>query len=441
MANLRYKVEGLDETLVYPLVYAITEDLKEIMQMSPDANINTTDFLENSTWTVGDTSDLKIKGEKRFHINVSFTDESMNNITPLSGTNNNNRPIVYDKEEGLYFKPLTITNKLTLNFKVYDKDGTDVSNIVNMFDLLKGAGRDKFLHQIKTDYSIPNFLLYLLENIYTLKAEYIKPEINSFKEYLETISDKETYIAERVTDNASLNILARMEQRDIVGYFGDNITEKEKEQDEKTKNIDWSYVVYYSKPIFIDVSYPIMVCNNFVETEFIENIGVSYKEVLEYYKKVLYNQNYLLSKRAYKLDDLPIPTSNLGYLTIPSVDDKKLLISSVNVNPILRVLVAINKEDKRSLFNLTELMEVELEPDIIEYLRRNYTNLTSYSKSLFYLTIYENNRRLPDDTIMVDSELNVIATRDLDMCKTYRVFFNIISNIEVLDYDVQADLL
>jgi len=29
----------------------------------------------------------------------------------------------------------------------------------------------------------------------------------------------------------------------------------------------------------------------------------------------------------------------------------------------------------------------------------------------------------------------------LDMCKTYRVFFNIISNIEVLDYDVQADLL
>jgi len=82
--------------LMDSLIYAITEDLKEIMQMSPDANINTTDFLENSTWTVGDTSDLKIKGEKRFHINVSFTDESMNNITPLSGTNNNNRPIVYD---------------------------------------------------------------------------------------------------------------------------------------------------------------------------------------------------------------------------------------------------------------------------------------------------------------------------------------------------------
>ena len=439
--QLKYKIEGLEDTLVRPLVTNIIEDLLEVLQLNPNTPIRTEELKSNSTWNIGDKSDLPIDGNKRFYFNVEYEDKSMNDITPLTTLNNNNRPIIYDRDENFYIKPVTMTHKLSIKISVKDRDGQDAANIVKMFDYLKGLGRDKFVHQLDTDYTIPNFLLYLANDIYNLKSSYIKPVINNFKEYLEKITNKNSYIAERVSDNAPLNLVAQMSQLDIVGLFTENITEVEKEKDEQYSQVNWTYEVYYSKPIFLDVMYPIMVCNNFLTEEFIDVKTYDYEEVLAYYKKILREQNYYFSKKKYVLDDIPIPVNDLGYLTIPSVDTYKLDISSVNVVPFLRVLISITEDDKRSLFNLEELQEIKLDEAVINYMRVNHAQLTNRRKSLFYITIYENNKRLPDDTIQIDENLNVYSTLDLDITKTYRVFVNAIVDIETLDIATREDIM
>jgi hypothetical protein len=101
--------------------------------------------------------------------------------------------------------------------------------------------------------------------------------------------------------------------------------------------------------------------------------------------------------------------------------------------PIFSVGVSLVPDDLRSLFNMNDLGNIELNEEIKAIIvSGEYEHLTQLFESVLSLEIYQNEKSIPGNPIKVDEDLNVFAVEDLDIRYNYRVLFSVLPNINVL---------
>jgi hypothetical protein len=237
-----------------------------------------------------------------------------------------------------------------------------------------------------------------------------------------------------------LDVIVKEKQRQVPGYFNMDLVnlKKEKNEDRNGYDIEFSYKVSYSKPIYLHVEYPIMVCNQLIDKRYVQRINISKSKInIEDYL-VGYTEAYKYVRTEYLINKW---YRKWNYVRIPYFDIHELPEINPHMLRLYTVLLILSKDDLKGLFNLRQIPGYKLADDVIEYIKLHKdTILTKPYSSTFNMVLYENNTIVDPSTLTIDDDLNVSSKVDLNICKTYRVSLNVVIDWNTLSNESVKEL-
>ncbi len=423
MINIRVPIEDLENTVISPVIVSVLNELKKILFLDKDIHLqiqNKESEYINKNWKAGNTDNKDINGPKRQKVLVEYeTTFNEQEVTSVRYRSNVTKNVLLDKVTFFNVRALYVPTTLNIKFIINDKSKVQLSNTINRLRLRYIQNRDAFYHCILYYYYLPEFVSDILNNIVTLKNLQLDTT-DTFDEYLASMVDEKfTLINNQSGNMKSIDLAFKEVQNSIIGYFQNDMLNPEKTYNKDTGywETELEYQIRFDQPMFYDVEYP-TVAYNFSLDERFTNVLTTTNRDCE-------NKNTLDFTNDIRFDN--------SYLRIPSTDNHRDIEPRELYTRIFSVLTTISKDDKRFLFNLKDLGNLEIIECIMSFLEEGeWRYITKTLESAIQLELFENDKMVYDDVITVDKNLNVYANRDLDLAKTYRVFFNVVEFLNAL---------
>lgn len=418
-------VNSTDED-VKKVVEGVVNDLKIFLKMPKDAPIYiNNDFTTESENTYGET-DFSIQPKVR-KIEVTY-DEDDDDFEDNSVTFGYNEylPVFNDTELNVKVLPVFKTFKYALTIEISLKSKVMASTIINKIKTQEAIIRKNFRHNnIPSVFFMDNRVIYLLASLVDCRKP-VYPN-DTLKDYLAKYGDKKILRIVNSGGDNKKNILAMA--FNFSNITGNLTTEAKGLKAEKdTENNDYkitlTYDVRFDRVIETNLIYPSMIFNKRIPKDLIQNID-PYKH---YVGDCYYIDEFDKFTRVKR--DLYTDKSNL-YVTIPAWDTEILEPNGKDFKIIFTALLALPTFDPLlPVCNLKELgSKVKLQDDILAFLKDEHSFLLGLFKSVFYITLYENNKIVHNDYLRIDEDLNLyIVNRPVDLKNIYRVSFNICVN-------------
>lgn len=156
----------------------------------------------------------------------------------------------------------------------------------------------------------------------------------------------------------------------------------------------------------------------------------------------LEDQSRIYTLSAGQFNHFESDTANLIYrsnrgIAIPAYDE---FVPGAILPATLRVFTAmagLEASDTQALFNLRELGDVGIDPEILRFLAESeYAYLGTDYASVFCLCLYENQSMKSRGVLSVDADLNVRAITPLDLRKCYHVRLSLVADFSYLKPEV-----
>ncbi len=439
MIIFRLPIRGEYDSITRPVSLGILKDIKDTLYLNPDIRTKLYNQIEDFH-TMYQTGPLGLteNAPKLEEIKFSVTEETNTETLITTSTNYiDYKPVLHDTDVNAYIKPIYVESIIKFSIKYKSRSRTNVGNFINMLRLSAAETNFSKFHNIEYTFYLPPEILELFLDISRLKHNVTKDNTN-YEDYLIKYSDGRLSIVGGLDGNTNnMNIVVKEKQRDVIGYFESDIIEVKEEYD-SNENIwiaDFTYTLKYNKPTALVISYPVLIYNQLLPEKYIvmqDNLGDSGK--MNYPTTYMgnmfspFHNTNILNKELNKLN------FKGKFLNIPNFDNFIPTVTIPYYTAVFSVLVAISEEDRRSLLNLKDLMDYQLNQDIINcLLNGEWKYICQRYKSLFYITLYENDKLMPDGSITIDADLNIVATKDLDLTKTYRVVFYILTDLSAGD--------
>lgn len=436
MPNISMTVVETDQSITRPIVYDIIDQLQDITKITKDSKI----FYpgdSNRIQTPGSDIDGGTNRSAIFSTNrISFIEVSeeydKDYLSSTSVSNVNQLPIFLDDKLGVSIAPIYSTNKLSISYKYKTPSKSEAARWRDDFRFKLSQLRDINIHNITYHYDIPLEFLLVLKFIHE-NREATLPYGQEFNAYVTSYaSTKMTLISDMV--GADTRLAVRETQGRVIGRFDvDDIPDKpERDETDGTWSISFNYIISYDKVIGCNMKYPVIVHNKLLPLKLIEFVNKSTNSD----KQLKSSANYTQALSDFESDSIMNSLKSPDQvLRIPYFDD--FVIPSVPAyTASVFLALSIVENDNRTLLNLNELDELMLDTDILNYIKEvEYPYLGSLYQSPFHLTLYRDNYLGREDSLVCDSNLNVIATKDLDIRRQHRVRFSIVDNLTILKKD------
>lgn len=433
MPNISLTVPETEQSVIRPVILDIVKQIKDITKIPAETMILYPGEIEK-TYQPGSAIDNPTEDRSRFlntnmvHIEV---DEDYNKDTLLSTavTRPEHLHIFFDDKLKVVVRPVYSNTTISINFKFRSKSQTAIKRWRDDIRIRISMMRDVNLHQVSYHYLIPADITRVLKEIHRLR-ETVEPYNESFATYLTT--NGTTRLTELSNQSGEKTGLAIAEtQMRIVGYFDFDSTPDKPEQDSESETFigSFTYKFSFDKPIACNMSYPVMVHNQILSTEFRP-------------PEESYNLDNQIGTYSYSYDALSFfeitnkidrITGKSPGITLPPFDEFTPTSILPYTATIFTALCQVTEEDKRTLLNLRELDFVILDGDVLNFVDKSeYPFLLEAYKSLLHVDVYIGNNITSNGTFSVDKNLNVISNQDLDFRLSYRVRFSIVTNIDML---------
>ena len=425
----RVELLNIEETFTRPMLVSITNDIKEMVS------------LDKNTYTIYDMKDNLIQVKNKdgelegFNtltnemVVVSY-EENMTENDELTQNSlfNNDLSLFVDKDIGISIRPIYHHRKYNLQFIYKTKFKNRMVSLVNRLKMLPANSGWYTNHDIEYGYLIPTYVSKWLKTMYTLKTRR-EQDHEELEDFIKNGFDDRLDLLNRADGRPGSRLVIREAQIGLVGYLNSDLYNIRSDYDESTKEwtIELEYEFYVEKPVSLILEYPIIIYNRLVPKE--------YRDFINYKKE---------SPRAYHIarhdntDNLNYPplytsTGNNYHPTIPE-EDRVQFPDTGYYGRILSVLVTVEDEDPRKLFNIKDLGKIRFKQTIIDYiLEEEWDIIHDTSNSLFRIELFEGND-VKFDMIRMDKEGNIYSKEDLDYKKVYRVVFSINKYLNSLDY-------
>ena len=338
-------------------------------------------------------------------------------------------PIFLDNELRVRFAPIYSDSQVTINFKYRTNSLNEAQFWARDMRMRVTAMRDIYLHRVQYHYLIPLSVEELIEAIHTLR-EARAPYGQPLGHYLKThLTNRARIVADSVAQNKRLAI-AEARTR-IQGYFDFSVLpEKPQRQDDSgTYEIGFSYKFSYDKPLGLNLRFPIMVHNQLLDPKYTQ-ADLSNKDFTQ-----------LEGIRSMSVDamrEFEIATAvNRAYkqyqpIRIPSFDDFTTEYVDKGLSEVLTVLCQAS-DDPRLLFNLQDLKDHYIDPDILSFIAQQEHNyITKPYGSIIQAELFIDDKRAAMSECIVKPNLDVVCAKDIDLRKTYRVRISVVNDFSRL---------
>lgn len=430
MPNASLPISNLHWTVDRPVILSVIRDLFDITQLSHQTPINfygidakaaqqgsIVNAVADNKWPYDERVSIEV--EEDYHPETLLT-------TPVSRIEH--QPFFLDEALQISIKPVYAMCKATVSIKYRAKDKNQAVMWRNQMRTKAVMMRDLNLHEIEYSYHIPEAFLAVLEHLHELRE--------NVAGYGQDLND---YFTSNCTPNVGVvsnlsgeQLAWGVEERQVrvQGYFDfEGSPDKgDREEDHDNWAISMSYIFTYQKPISCFMKYPLMIHNQMV--------GDKYRPEEPLYRLEDQQLRYSVSGGAYayfESGQRMLRYKGHEGISLPSFDEfspSNVLHSTVKV---LTAIVGITETDRRSLFNLSELGDYSLDPQVIDFLKNSeYPFLGADFRSIFTLSLYRDEEMMQGGSLVVDKDLNVSATRDLDLRKTYHVRLGLVTDHDYL---------
>lgn len=439
MPNISVTFPEIAQSVSRPVIFDIISQVEDIVKIDKSTKIyfaGDTQRMQqpgtsiDATGVGSQNKDPEFTNLRRLQIEVTedFAVETLS-ATPVHGLGNS--LLFGDDSLGVYLAPMYATSAVSIAFKYVCNGKTEALRWRDDMRIRVSQMRDVNLHDISYHYILPTPFVELLAEVYTAreaKCGYGDSFVNYVKHHS---CDRLGVIGDLAGKEARLSISET--QMRIVGLFDfDGLPEKpELESESGTWSISFSYKFTYERPVTCYARYPIMVHNQLLRPELVGFTNGSYdlENVPKSYSGSLNGLSFFESDN--QLTQRFNPRSEI---ILPEYDDFATKYPYRGLGNVLTALCEVDETDNRTLLNLTELGDIAIDADILDFiLKSEFRYITQPYKSILNLTLYRNNDLAYRDSLTVTSALDVKGSRDLDLRNCHRVKLLLVTDLSMLD--------
>jgi hypothetical protein len=333
--------------------------------------------------------------------------------------------IFEDKALGIVLKPVYSYTAVTINAEFRADSRVKVEAWLNTIKIRIADNRAAMLHELDYHYEVPDVCLSVLAHLHELREAQA-----GYGEDLGTYFRK--HFTERTTalttmgGKGSLMVVGE-KAIGIQGWF--EFTEPgqpEKDSGGASWTSSFSYRYNYQKPVSINFVYP-----QFVHGQQIDERLLSKKRPYSLSDRPSLDTETLISYEAveglYRL-----PPDPMGGKRHP-IWDEWIASTVPNYTASLSTwMLSIDRDDPTLVLNMDQLGSEAMVGVFREFLVKEQPYVTKRGDSLIYFTLFRGLDPLDDETIYMDSDLNIRTTKPMDIRQIYHVRMAAITELSIL---------
>lgn len=436
MPIVREKLSSMDDAFLRPIVFAITEDLKQLTKIPMKTKVfflNPSNGILQGGSGLEDDPDKNISGSDQAVL-IEVEEEYTTETTLTTTVFKHNSPIIFaDAALNIYLSPVYTSTNFTMTFKARFDSKSAATAWRNAFRSLLSLGTGVNTHTVEYSYPIPETYLLILSHIHKLR-EKKGPYNQSIKEWLlPRFIQNVTTLTNLVGEQPRLVIAES--QGNVQGYW-DVQSSPDLPEEDKERNV-WIVSVPYkfsiNKPIEMVMQYPNMVHNTLLNAKYRFN-DTAYRITKETPKRDMIGfYNWELAK----------PPLGINYtygLSYPNWDDWSPKIQYPYTLPIMRMMIQLNANDLTDIVNLHNLGDYSLDPELINILKEEAPYISVYGESFFKVTLYENDYYNDIEPLMINNNLAIRSARNLDIRKPYHLVLSFLYDFHTLSEQAKERL-
>lgn len=440
MPNITVPISDLLPTVERPVIYDVVRQIQDRTGISSKTQVRyygedakaqqfnsaiDRDETKHNLWPV--VPNLTIEVEDDFN---------QDQILGIAVNQPDQPPIFIDEDIGVMIRPVYNPQDVVIRFKYKTRDRNEAIRWRNEFRTRVAINRQVFLHTVQFSYQFPEYYMGLLKSIWEL-SENIGGRGIDFDTWFKNHSTDKMTVLSNTAGNITSRVIA-VEQVGVQGIFDiDGVPDKpQKEGDLDNWVINATYNFRYSKPINTVCFYPYLIHQQLVPEKY--RFPTTVKNLLDEWASSTTSGN---SFAYFQSDNQYLMRRANGGITIPDFEEFFPAFVPSTTLRVFTAAVGITPTDKRTLFNLKELDDYCLNPEILDFLQASeYSFLTYNFQSIFCLNLYQNEDILSDGILSVDANLNVVATTDLDLTKRYHLRLSLCGDMTYLTPDALTRL-
>lgn len=351
-------------------------------------------------------------------------------------------PIFKDSSIGVDIAPIYVRETYNVEFRYKTNSKTEALRIHDKLRLSVSQTRNILMHSFEYTIPIPTYVEEFIEDVWKLKDR-LEPQ--PLEEYFRKHSTNRVHLLTDMSNKENTILAINEVQKRVVGAF-DFSPIPEKIQENKRES---SYVVAFNYEFTIDspkaftLRYPVMICNQPIPNKYIDYIQHSRKNEDDYnLEDNLYTGSLgqALSTLEYNRQIELVTDTKIPY-NVPLYDEFIPETTHEGYVPMITILTRVNEDDRKGLFNLTDLDEYRLDDYILEFLKdgdRLYA-VRPY-ESFIYISLFQEGRYFDSPNLYIDEDLNVSSKTPLDLYKPVRVVINFLYDLSRLPVDFYNDI-
>lgn len=430
MIYTRFSLFATEETVTRPILIQVSNGIKELLGIQK--NVYTKfDIKDNIILKKNKLGNIKIDNNTRDEmlyiesVETPYDDHELA-LIPIRP---DFMPIYRDDDIGSKFQPLHHPRRVTLRVKYLSRSKANIYAVTDRMKLYTAS--DSMYNQLDLmyHYSLPMYVVQLLAEINHLKNKRLE-EALTLEDYINKTFDKRVDLANSIDGEAiKSDLVIRESQADVQGYITDELSTMypEYQEDDATWSIEFEYTFVYEKPVAVILKYPIIIYNSMISKRF-RIFEKTKKRSKDAYRTARSSDVYKLVE-----DDksFRIREDNY-YLTIPEIDKEQLSYPPNFYARMFSVLIIVNEENPTELFNLNDIPRIKFREHVQKFILDECKYVNVKFGTLFYVELYRNKDR-DTNKVILDEDGTLRTEYPMDMKSTYRVVFNILTDLNMLN--------
>lgn len=339
--------------------------------------------------------------------------------------------IFLDKELGIKMKPVYTPTEATVSFRLRFRDKTIAKRWYDGIKTRYSMGRAEVIHTLTYHYGIPKEFIYMIYEMHRIR-EQVAPLNESLKGWFERCFDARLTTVTNQAGNVNTGIVVIPEnQIGVLGWFDFTYQpdKTEKENDTGVYQCGFDYKFQYDKVTDLVLEYPVIIHNQVLPKTIRDD---QKEEVLDDKTKFMQHSKSLFE---FMTSQDPRYLSGIEGYGVPFFDDWIVNRTPRGVGTLLTVLTEINPLDRRELFNIEDIEELEFQQDILDFLPGEAPFIAEIGKSIFYANMYEGDTSTGMHKVTMDADLNFRTVDEMDLRKINHFHFGIITDFTMLSFE------
>lgn len=339
-----------------------------------------------------------------------------------------NLPVFLDKKLGIRFQPVYSGTELVFQLQ-FRAPNRVLAERFRQEALMKTAQyRRENLHELTYHYAFPPVLLMMLKSFHELR-EATAGYNETFDVWVSNhITAKATNLATLIGTQQQLSVGET--QTCPLGWFDFTALPEPATKNDETGTyvLNFQYTLQYDKVIGIAAEWPLMVHNQIIDSQYYA-VPLASGNMIDPGKV---RRKPALSRHAF--DALTnVYTDNcfkkFDGISIPEFDEWAPASVPPDTSTIIAAMISLDPNDLRAVADLDDLGDIEIDPDIRNWMRTEGNRMTRYGESVFHISLYRGDVQIDDGILTIDNQLNIRATVDLNLRERYHLRVAVLHNI------------